>query len=125
MEVVQVDVVGSEATQTSLHCCLNPTSGGAAAGRVSGEVVAKLRGDDHIGSPGAKGQPEILLGEALVVDIRCVEEGHAVVEACVDNFARLISVDASTEVVATETYNGHFEIAEHSGFHLQTIHIAL
>ena len=123
MELVEVDVVDTEAAEAAV-------AGGAdvrgaaveAAQRVVVRVAhdAALGGEHHLLAPPADGAPDELLVGIRPVHVRRVEERHAEVEGPVDGGDRLGLVGGSVELAhahAAEPDRGHLEAGEPACVH--------
>jgi hypothetical protein len=87
------------------------------ASALTWHLIAELRGDDDIPSAGSEESAEQLLALAVRVHIGGVEEVDSDSNRGVYYLSRASVIDASTEIVATDTDDRYAERSDLSRFH--------
>jgi len=114
VQLVEVDPVGPKPAQRRRDRAADERRRAATAGI---HRPAELRREDDLVAPPLDRAADELLAPAVAVDVRGVEEGHALLERGVDHRARGVLVDPTSEVVATEPDDRDLERADAPRLH--------
>jgi hypothetical protein len=94
MDLINVDVVGSEATQAGLNARAEPPPAGVAEQPVTIQPETALGGDDRLlaACPLPQRLAEDLLGDTEPAALRCVEEIDAEIQGVMDGVPAFLEI---------------------------------
>ena len=105
VQLVVIDVVGSESGQARVQTCSDSRRIAATLSLFQASGMAPLTGHYHLVTAAFDRLAQVLLGQAIAVTLGGVEIVDACIDRCVNDSLRPLDVESHTEVVATQPNN--------------------